>query len=180
MRCLLLIILSLMIFVVRTTRDRCYYSGDNLFKIEPSNATKENFFLIKTVLCGYEGFSSFSISNTTSDINVRFSHIYWRNDDNTAFEKIINSNNFSYFNNDVEIIPSSRRRKSFGYLREVHTQVPKKHLLKGSHFVIFRCHDSLKPIKIGNEYKIPSFTQRSVQLITEGIFFYIFIKKYRG
>ena len=172
------LLLSIISAQERWTTDRCYYSGNNYFKIYHDNKTTspDNYF-VKCVLCGQGGYSSFSISNSTSDEKVKYTMLFWDDERNPghSFQAIIPNNNFTHFYSSGirinKILSQSRDKGFFIKLRQVYVELFKKYA-KTKHHMIFRCHNSLKPKRvIGQQdlWIIPPPQERNTHFITKGL-----------
>ena len=164
---LVLLLFCLAISLIKT-HERCYYSGNNAVDIHIENGTNLDTIQIRTILCGFHGYSSFSISNSSSDSNIIYTAILWRDQRDSAFLGVIESNNFTHVSAKILNVESKRRQKGFQQLRQTFVNIPHKHIKYGRYF-IFRCHENVKPQLTldGNFFKIPHPTEISVERITE-------------
>eukprot|EP01080_Neovahlkampfia_damariscottae_P009589 gene9589-1791_t len=128
-------------------------------------------YLVKGVFCGQNGYSSFSISNSTSDKHVKYTMIFWNHEKKPgySYSAAMYSNNFTHFDSSVKfnIVESEKRVKGyFIELRQVYIELFKKYA-KTNHHMIFRCHNKKKPQQIeGQNWIIPKPEERTTHFIT--------------
>ena len=166
------LLLFLFFYFSQGVNDRCYYSRNNIIKIFKNETNKST--KVHAVLCGYDGYSSFSISDSESTADVIFTVLYWNKNETSSFQTEIIGQNFTRTTKKINIVSSVKKKKYFTSLREIYFELPLKYLKK-QNFIIFRCHDEIKPIKNEDEnfFIIPSPTIQSEQIMKEGMIKYV-------